>query len=992
MEDPHLSGEAPLFADQEADVGAADVGNASVEGAEASPVHEGHGEPTIRSRGRRPRGRGSLFLKLAAVALPSALALAFLLHSGFSLYLKKIPTVKDLTAVHPLPPREEPGWKAPLVSSSEDDAYFTCALMKLAVGRVVERLEAERPATPSLLAAEVMVVLARTLSDGQSDNIVGQRFELTEMSDLGSGSITPGLRPFEVVGYSSEDYDSVELEVKDLTTEQRYAMVVRLLPSVETMPLTLHAPPEAYPLAEMMHCTQGALQVIGSTPLNRVGTEKGIILPYVLGQIAHLPRIIQGVDFALLNVVEFKELVRCDLQSVVDFAQGLPTGWKAHLARGVLKTVLQLQHAGLSHNKLNANSFFVRRDGSVALTSFDASTPFGQALTPEILFAGLWTEPSLLAELEGVIKGAEPPRADPRSDMWSLGALLYEIMMDGELPYGLSDLGDCKSPLLYVTQIPTHAVPESLHDDMNGKSINRRWQSLIRRLLEPDREKRITSEDIVVEFQDLLTDVVETEVLTSDDFLEFFEKQVEPAEVLVDASLIASRPGSEPVPEEFADTAGTEEPSHGEEAPPALPGSVDVPPSPSELRDHALDRAQRGRVVDSVPTGERNLIDPTRAKTTPAHRLSRFEVFVDHHPSREPQTRRESAVPSLVQPGRSQQRTEHAVEALPALRQVTSSSGTPGLAGGEDGAGGDPRDSEASGQRPGSDRVQAEGRFAIGSYPIGYTTGTGAQEPAATEAPAMREQPSAAPESSWDVTRVASAAGPAFLQPGVAASGDKGTASAGSFIGSKARGSEEQQSSPQSQTRLTQSGPPRRTPTPVTSRFLYAVLPAARSPGDPAGVSEGAGSSPQLEPFKPSAPRSSPYYQLLTSRIRGPPSAGPPSFSAEPSQTEPSGEGSQVAASSLGVPQQTGLASASASERQSAGPYVGPLPQRGKALQPGVSQPPQAGSERSPAASTGSKGFGDRGSSGVERTGAELVISTPKPVGMGEQAAFASRA
>ncbi|KAL8446040.1 hypothetical protein Emag_004892 [Eimeria magna] len=871
MGDPQLQlvGEAPLSADQAPDVGTADGGNASLEESQPLPEEVGHGDPTIRSRGRRPRSRANVFWKLAAAAVPSALALAFLLRAGLSSYPKKIPSLMDLTAVHPSHLREEPKWKAPPVASSEDESHFTTALMKVAVGRVVKLLEAERPATPSVLAGEVLSDLARALSNGKSENIVGQRFELAAMSDLGSGTVTSGLRPFEIIGYSAEDYDSVELEVQDIATLKRYAMVVRLLPSVDAVPLSLHIPREAFPLAEMMHCSQGALQVIGDTPLDVVGREKGLVLPYVFAEIAGLPKIVYGRELALFNVVEFKELVRCDLQSVIEAAHSLPTGWKAHLARGVLKTVLQLQHAGLSHNKINSSSFFVRRDGSLALTSFEASTAFGQKIVPEIAFGGFWTEPRLLAELEDSKKENKPLRADPRSDMWSLGVLLYEILMDGDLPYGLSDLDESPD---HVLQIPSQAVPETLHEEMSERSINRRWQHLVRRLLEPDREKRITSEEIVAEYPDVLTETIETEVLDSETFLELFQQDAELADALQYASMIASKPGSEVVPEEFAETIGTEQPVVSEDALAALFETVDGRPPPSNLGEHAPGSAFSGNALGPSARGERIPSDPTEATKSPRWR-SRFEALLQPSPiQREQQTRRDQAPTSPpVEPGRGQPHEAHASEGLAGSRKGASSPGLEGrLSPGSPQPVLESRQATAASPRgvhsPARDaRETTQEDSSVQSsrpplpVPAAEPSSTGkTSAAAATDLRDIQGQPSVAPGSLEDGRLVTGAVGP--LQSGVATSSeDKGMGVGGASSATEARRPEGQQASSPSEIKSTEPGSPRRVAPP--SRFqrvhqMYAPFLPADSSGGRVGA-ESQPSSIQPQPSEEGNPASS---------------------------------------------------------------------------------------------------------------------------------------
>lgn len=461
------------------------------------------------------------YLAVGGLAVPTIVLFMYLM-SAFAKTKQQLSweSVVKPQASLPTPAAE---WQVPPVHPPEERDTVTNQLVRGVLADISNQLVQGGHIEPEGDAQTVMEAVAKALSKGKSEELLGMTIRLSQVTEVGTGEQLDEPKDYVVTRFIDQGYQSVLLEVQDRETEGSAAMRINFLPNdFENLALST-AKTSVSP--QMIRVAQASLGISGSTPLASAAQEKGIAPTRFMARIDGFPKILRYGGLSVMSAVELTENVEVSLQDALDALQLPPTGTKAYIARSVLKTVLHMQQAGWSHNGLNCRSFGVQEDGSVLLLGLQSSVPFGEVIPDNVGISPLTTEPELLANLWCYEDCKGLAEANAKADMWSLGIVLHQILMDGELPFGLSDIPSDESAIPHVVQLRETANVDEMDVKMESSGVSRRWRELVVRLLETDRSKRISAEEVAAEYTDLLNGATAQQVLDREDFLRLFRME-----------------------------------------------------------------------------------------------------------------------------------------------------------------------------------------------------------------------------------------------------------------------------------------------------------------------------------------------------------------------------------------------------------------------------------------------------------------------------------
>jgi eukaryotic-like serine/threonine-protein kinase len=196
----------------------------------------------------------------------------------------------------------------------------------------------------------------------------------------------------------------------------------------------------------------------------------------------------QGTYALVMELVEGEDLSQRTARGPIPLDEALP------VAKQIAEALEAAHEQGIIHRDLKPANIKIKNDGSVKVLDFglaklaEASAAAGTNPSPLSLSPTI-TSPALMTGV-GVLLGtaaymspeqAKGRAADKRSDIWSFGCVLYE-MLTGKRPFDGEDVTDVLVALLGKESADLHALRADVPVAI---------RTLLRRCLEKDRRKRI---------------------------------------------------------------------------------------------------------------------------------------------------------------------------------------------------------------------------------------------------------------------------------------------------------------------------------------------------------------------------------------------------------------------------------------------------------------------------------------------------------------------
>ncbi|KAL8427988.1 hypothetical protein Efla_004246 [Eimeria flavescens] len=356
---------------------------------------------------------------------------------------------------------------------------------------------------PSFVAESQQV--AQLLSEGLTKQLAGLRMTLGNITPVGGGAAAESAskaRQLVIKGVVGKGTSNLILRAVDPFKEQVF--VVRIFVKDSDDPASeVDEFKEEARASIKRECKIAEILAEGRPA--REASNRGLALPLMTADINGLEEVSICPKMLIHNRVQLWQSFWGDLSDLQMVPPPMNADMRVYLSQSMLVSMLHMQQAKVAHLDIKMMNILMDKEARPHIADYGSSNVLGEVLPQTLTLTPVYTERELLLSY---VKGDvdEPVTAEAASDIWSCGVLLYELFTNS-IPYNLEDLeSEMPGPVLdRLEELHRNNVrPSSLLGPMEEHRVPPRWQQLIVRMLDVNRESRITGEGIMSEFRDLV--------------------------------------------------------------------------------------------------------------------------------------------------------------------------------------------------------------------------------------------------------------------------------------------------------------------------------------------------------------------------------------------------------------------------------------------------------------------------------------------------------
>ncbi|KAL8452976.1 hypothetical protein Emag_002062 [Eimeria magna] len=359
--------------------------------------------------------------------------------------------------------------------------------------------------TPPDLSHAIKAV-ALVISGGKTTYLVGQTVRLTNIFPEFRSPPLPLSASFEITLSLGINQNVLFVLADGIDVKGFYCLGFFVLAANSSLsPATIPAAFEAE--------LKRPWDVLSDAPMAAVGKGRGPSWSQYMADIDNAPLVTLVDDVFVFSRVLIIGGYSGNVGYVLSRHRSLPHNLREYLARRLMVLVLLLQQAGIEHDDFEMRHIFMRRGGSSILSMLSALSRFVEEVKRSFSSVSFpFSAPELLLATQKsrgetrLSRSEDAPPATAAADMWSLGAMLFFIFTGKFLAHGMTHFSDnLDGRDTDLAQLPeAQGQKDNLDLILKASEVPDRWRELILKLLRRGEKDRLSAEEVLVSFSDLL--------------------------------------------------------------------------------------------------------------------------------------------------------------------------------------------------------------------------------------------------------------------------------------------------------------------------------------------------------------------------------------------------------------------------------------------------------------------------------------------------------